>query len=62
MTDDKSKTQPVDDKLINISEDYEVRYWAGKFKCDREELAAAVKAVGNSAMAVEKYLDRTPRS
>ncbi|MBO0935646.1 DUF3606 domain-containing protein [Fibrella sp. HMF5335] len=56
MADDKSKTGPADDKRINIHEDYEVAYWTKKFGCTKEQLTAAVKAVGVMAADVEKYL------
>jgi hypothetical protein len=56
MADDKSKRGPQDAKLISMKEDYEVEYWTKRFGVSRDELAAAVKAVGHSAAAVEKHL------
>jgi hypothetical protein len=56
MPDDKSKKGPQDRSKINLSEDYEVRYWSEKFGVTADELRAAVKKVGNSADAVEKEL------
>jgi Protein of unknown function (DUF3606) len=41
---------------INLSEDYEVRYWCEKFGVTEDELRSAVKRVGNSAKAVENEL------
>ena len=55
MSDDKSKTGN-DRKLISLTEDYEVRDWTKSLGCTEQELRAAVKAVGNSADAVKKYL------
>ena len=56
MADDKTKTGSPDSDLINTSENYEVDYWSKKFGVTPEELKAAVKAVGNSAGAVEEKL------
>jgi hypothetical protein len=55
MADDKSKRGPQDGKLISLTEDYEVEYWTKKFGVTKERLAAAVKAAGHSAAAVEQY-------
>jgi hypothetical protein len=56
MVDDKTKRAPQDAKLISLTEDYEVEYWTGRFDVTRERLATAVRRVGNSALAVERYL------
>jgi hypothetical protein len=56
MSDDKSKSGGQDRKRINTSEDYEVRDWSNKFGVTPDELKAAVKAVGNEALAVEAHL------
>jgi len=56
--DDKAKTGSPDSDLINVSEDYEVRYWSEKFGVSAEELKSAVEAVGNSAKAVQKHLNK----
>lgn len=58
MADDKSKTRPADASKINIHEDYEVEYWTKKFGCTKAQLVAAVKAVGTSAAAVQKYVGK----
>ena len=58
MSDDKTLRAPQDAARISLSEDYEVEYWTGKFGISRDQLADAVKAVGNSAQAVEQYLNR----
>ncbi|MDM0116231.1 DUF3606 domain-containing protein [Variovorax sp. J22R133] len=55
MSDDTTKTAQ-DRKLISLKEDYEVRDWSKSLGCSPEQLKAAVKAVGNSAEAVRKYL------
>ena len=56
MADDKMLRSPQDRSRIALGEDYEVRYWTEKFGVSRERLEEAVKAVGNSASAVEQYL------
>lgn len=56
MSDDLSKRRPQDASKINIHEEWEVRYWTKHFGCTREQLVAAVKAVGTGARAVEQYL------
>jgi len=57
MSDDKSKTGNPDRKLININEDYEVRYWTERCGVTAEQLKAAVKAAGPSADDVERNLN-----
>ncbi|WCT72615.1 DUF3606 domain-containing protein [Sphingomonas naphthae] len=56
MSDDKTLRAPQDSSRIAMGEDYEVEYWTHKFGVTREELQAAVSAVGNSAAAVEAHL------
>lgn len=46
--------------LINIADAFEVRYWTRKFGVTPYALRLAVKAVGKSAVAVQKQL-RPPR-
>lgn len=58
MSDDKTKRRPQDSSKINIHEDYEVRWWCDEFGCTKDQLTAAVKAVGVSAAAVRKYLGK----
>jgi hypothetical protein len=56
MSDNKELRSPQDALRIAMGEDYEVEYWTKKFDVSGNELAAAVKAVGNSADAVERHL------
>ena len=56
MSDDKTMRGPQDRSRIALGEDYEVQYWTEKFGVSRERLEEAVKAAGNSADAVERYL------
>jgi uncharacterized protein DUF3606 len=59
MPDDKSKPGGQDRKRINVNEDYELGDWAQKFGVSKDELKIAVKAVGDQASAVAKYLKDT---
>ncbi len=56
MSDDPTKTGS-DRKLISLQEDYEIRDWTKSLGCTEAQLREAVKAVGNSAEAVRRYLD-----
>ena len=58
MADDKSKTRPQDAQRVNIHEDYEVEYWTKKFGCTKQQLIAAVGAVGPVVKDVEAELKR----
>lgn len=41
---------------INLQEDYEVVAWCKALGCTEHELRTAVKAVGDDAVAVRKFL------
>jgi len=56
--DDKKNVGSPDRDLINTSENYELEYWAKKFGVSIDQLKTAVKAVGNSAAAVEEHLKK----
>ena len=58
MADDKTKRGQPDRSKINMSEDYEVRYWTKHLGVSREELRRAIDKVGNSAAAVRKELGK----
>ena len=58
MADDKTLRGPQDRTRINLSEDYEVRYWTNKFAVTKDQLAAAVKTAGSSAGAVAHMLGK----
>ena len=49
------RDQPVRSK-INMSEDFEVKYWLKALGVSRDELQRAVDKVGNSTAAVRKEL------
>lgn len=59
MADDKTIRGPQDRTRINLSEDYEVRYWTKKFGVTKEQLEAAVKTAGSSAGAVAHILGKS---
>ena len=59
MTDSTEHRHHPDRSRINLSQDYEVRYWTEKFGCTVDELRVAVGRVGNSPEAVEKALKST---
>ena len=58
MADDTSKRGGQDRKRINLSEDYEVRYWSEKFGISKDELRAAVERYGNMAEDVARGLGK----
>ena len=58
MSDDKTKRGPADASRIDIHEDYEVTYWCGALGCTREQLIAAVRAVGVMVADVRRYLGK----
>ncbi|WP_050629430.1 DUF3606 domain-containing protein [Bradyrhizobium viridifuturi] len=56
MADDLKNRGPADRKRINVHEDWEVRYWCGRFSCTKAELLDAVKHAGVMVDMVENYL------
>jgi len=58
MADDKTTRVNSDRDRISIEEKYELRQWSKGLgiSVSREELAAAVRAVGNSADKVRQHL------
>lgn len=57
--DDKTKRGGQDRTRIDVSQDYELRDWAQKFGVTKDQVKAAVKAVGDKAADVEKHLQRS---
>ncbi|MCX8524693.1 DUF3606 domain-containing protein [Chryseobacterium formosus] len=55
MSDDLTK-KPEDATKVNVNESWELDYWSKELGVTKERLKEAVKAVGTSADAVEKYL------
>jgi hypothetical protein len=58
MADDLSKRGPQDRSRINLSEDYEVRYWTNALGVSEDRLRQLVKEHGSSADAVRKALGK----
>ena len=56
MPDNLTKRHQLDRSKINMSEDYEVKYWTHALGVSREQLQKAVDKVGNAAAAVRKEL------
>ena len=61
MSDDLKKRGGQDRKRIDVNQDFELRDWAKKFGVSRDELKAAVAAVGDRADKIEQHLkERKP--
>ncbi len=56
MSNEKNKRGSRDGKLISLTQDWEVKYWAKALACSVMELTEAVKRVGHSAEAVKNFL------
>jgi 3-oxoacyl-[acyl-carrier-protein] synthase III len=56
MSDNLTKRDQRDRSMINMHEDFEVKYWTEELGVSRDELQKAVDKVGNSAAAVRKEL------
>jgi len=56
MADDLTRRGGQDRARINIQQDHEVRDWAARFGVTKEQLKAAVQAVGDRADDVERHL------
>jgi len=56
MADDKGKPGGQDRTRIDVSEEYELRYWSNRFGVSAEQVKAAVKAVGTNAQDVQMHL------
>ena len=49
------------DEDISMEQEHEVRYWTERIGVTKEQLAEAVKEVGNSANKVREYFVRKAR-
>ncbi|HYG41700.1 MAG TPA: DUF3606 domain-containing protein [Bordetella sp.] len=56
MTDNLQDRGPRDRTRVDITEEWECRYWSDKFGVTVEQLQEAVHQVGPSAEAVQSYL------
>lgn len=62
MSDNLQNRGAQDRSRIALGEKHEVEYWTRALGCTRDELEAAVNAVGVSAEAVRSYLSSRKRS
>lgn len=62
MADDTTNRGAEDRTRVNVHEEHEVRYWTETLGVSREELEAAVEAVGVRAAAVREYLGKKPEA
>lgn len=53
----KQKTDPFSEQ-INITENFEVEYWANKLGIRPRVLREIVKTTGNNIHDIQKYLDK----
>jgi hypothetical protein len=58
MADDLKNRGSQDRSRIAMHEEHEVRYWTKALGVSKDELAAAVAKVGNSADAVRRELGK----
>jgi hypothetical protein len=58
MPDDKTNRGTQDRALINLHEDYEVRYWTHELGVTRSQLEQLVAKHGNSVDKIRKALER----
>ena len=58
MSDDKSKRGPADRSKISLSDDLRSALLDERPRRDKQELTAAVQAVGNSSERVKQYLKK----
>jgi hypothetical protein len=56
MSDDLSKRGGSDRNKISLDQEHEVSYWTKELGVSKEELAEAVKNVGNNAERVREHL------
>lgn len=58
MSDDKSKRNSPDNRLIDMNDPDEVRNWTKSLGVTKEELERAVQAAGRSADKVREHLGK----
>lgn len=58
MPDDLKTRGPQDRNRVNLSEEWEVRYWTQTFGVSRERLQSIVDEVGHSTEAVRRKLGK----
>lgn len=58
MSDNLQKNGPQDRTRINVHESWELQHWTETLGVSKEQLEAAVKAVGPSVSAVKAHLGK----
>jgi hypothetical protein len=58
MSDDTNLRGPSDRNRINLSEDYEVRYWSQTFGVSEDRLRELVRQHGNSPQKIREALGK----
>ena len=61
MTDNKKKRDGRDRSKVSGTENYEVNYLKKKYKVSGQQVAGAIRAVGNSRAKVETYLKQAKK-
>jgi hypothetical protein len=56
MAGNKPDVGPANANLVDVTQYNEIRYWTYELKCTPDQLRDAVKAAGNSVVAVKQYL------
>lgn len=56
MADDKTIRDERDRSKVDVHENYEMAYLEEKFGINRDEVIAAIAAVGNNREKIEEYL------
>jgi hypothetical protein len=46
---------PVDHQRVDLTEDFDLRYWTAEFACTPEQLITALQSVGVIAVDVGSY-------
>jgi hypothetical protein len=56
MFDNATDRAPRDLQRVNISEDWEIRWWSTKLAVTEDQLRSAVDAVGPTTAEIERHL------
>jgi hypothetical protein len=51
-----------DRSVVNVKDDYELKYWIQVFDVTESQLCSAVKAVGSSTVDVSRYIKGSLKS
>ena len=61
MADSMRMRAPVHYLRVDLDDPAEAEYWLVVFDCDRARVEAALAAVGNDALEVQRWLEPDPR-